>query len=159
MALFWTVKSPEDGEFERLFFFFSKTVVGGSGSKIQEFFADKDVKGNFVVPALDVRARILSIYDRRNGVGKPVSKLAHSDTNKCSMSLLLICVNLIFLMLCHIVDQTSTLAQIREANCVMAAFSPPRLFAAWRVEAFQFFAALSFGGPCYLRFVHMSIPS
>ena len=47
--------------------------------------------------ALDVRAQVLNVYDRRNGVGG----LLFLDTNNCSMSLLLICANLIFLMLCH----------------------------------------------------------
>ena len=30
----------------------------------------------FIVPSLDARAQILSIVDRRNGVGKPVFKIA-----------------------------------------------------------------------------------
>ena len=50
--------------------------MGSSGSKITRNFPDRDAKGNFVVPALDVRAQVLSIYDRRYGVGKPVFKLA-----------------------------------------------------------------------------------
>ena len=35
-----------------------------------------DDNGAFIVPALDVRSQILCIKDRRNGVGKPVFKLA-----------------------------------------------------------------------------------
>ena len=35
----------------------------------------------------------------------------------------------------------------------MAAPSPPRLFAAWRVEAFFFSEAFLFGGSCTLHFV------
>ena len=33
-------------------------------------------KGSLVVPALDVRAHVLTVFDRRNGVGKPVFRLA-----------------------------------------------------------------------------------
>ena len=44
-------------------------------SKLQEIFPDRDAKGNFIVPSLDVRPQVLDIYDRRNGVGKPVFKL------------------------------------------------------------------------------------
>ena len=29
-----------------------------------------------MVPSLDVRAQVLDVYDRRNGVGKPVFRLA-----------------------------------------------------------------------------------
>ena len=44
--------------------------------KLQEFFPEHDTECNFVVPALDFRAQVLSMYDRRNGVGKPVFRLA-----------------------------------------------------------------------------------
>ena len=37
---------------------------------------DADDKGVFIIPALDTRSQILSIKDRRNGIGKPVFKLA-----------------------------------------------------------------------------------
>ena len=37
---------------------------------------DADDKGVFIIPALDTRSQILSIEDRRNGIGKPVLKLA-----------------------------------------------------------------------------------
>ena len=40
------------------------------------FFPDGDDEGAFIVPALDARSQVLSIKDRRNGVGKPVFKLA-----------------------------------------------------------------------------------
>ena len=33
-------------------------------------------EGTFIIPALDTRSQILSIKDRRNGIGKPVFKLA-----------------------------------------------------------------------------------
>ena len=37
---------------------------------------DGDDDGAFIIPALDARSHILSIKDRRNGVGKAVCKLA-----------------------------------------------------------------------------------
>ena len=33
-------------------------------------------EGAFIIPALDTRSQVLSIKDRRNGIGKPVFKLA-----------------------------------------------------------------------------------
>ena len=39
-------------------------------------FPDGDDEGVFILPALDARSQILSIKDRRNGIGKPVFKLA-----------------------------------------------------------------------------------
>ena len=39
-------------------------------------FPDRDDEGAFIIPALDTRSHILSIKDRRNGVGKPEFKLA-----------------------------------------------------------------------------------
>ena len=39
-------------------------------------FSDGDDTGSFIVPALDARSQVLSIKDRRNGVGKPVFNLA-----------------------------------------------------------------------------------
>ena len=65
-------KSPEDREIGRRF----KPLWEVLAPKLQEFFPGSDVQGNFVVLALDVRAEVLSINDSRNGVGKPVFKLA-----------------------------------------------------------------------------------
>ena len=45
-------------------------------AKLKVLFPDGDDTGTFIVPALDVRSQVLSIKDRRNGVGKPVFKLA-----------------------------------------------------------------------------------
>ena len=44
--------------------------------QLKVLFPDRDDEGAFIVPALDARSQILSIKDRRNGVGKPVFKLA-----------------------------------------------------------------------------------
>ena len=98
----------------------------------------------------------VSMYEHRSSaytiaeteLGNWCSDLLHLDTNNCSMSLLLICVNLTFLMLCCnrlLVKQALRLRIARP--CVMAAFSP------WRVEALVFFAAFHVGGLCYLHFI------
>ena len=44
--------------------------------KLEDLFPEGDDTGAFIVPALDVRSQVLSIEDRRNGVGTPVFKLA-----------------------------------------------------------------------------------
>ena len=45
--------------------------------ELRILFPEGDDKGSFVVQALDARSQILSIKDRRHGVGKLVFKLAH----------------------------------------------------------------------------------
>ena len=65
-------KSPEDREIGRSL----KLHLEVLAPKLQNTSPDKDAKVFFVVPALDVRAQVLSIYDRRDGVGKPVFSLA-----------------------------------------------------------------------------------
>ena len=44
--------------------------------QLKVLFPDRDDEGAFIIPALDTRSHVLSIKDRRNGVGKPVFKLA-----------------------------------------------------------------------------------
>ena len=44
--------------------------------QLKTLFPDGDDEGAFIVPALDGRSQVLSIKDRRNGVGKPVFTLA-----------------------------------------------------------------------------------
>ena len=44
--------------------------------QLKVLFPDGDDEGAFIIPALDARSHVLSIKDRRNGVGKPVFKLA-----------------------------------------------------------------------------------
>ena len=44
--------------------------------QLKILFPDGDDEGAFIIPALDARSQILSIKDRRNGIGKPVFKLA-----------------------------------------------------------------------------------
>ena len=43
---------------------------------------DGDDEGVFILPALDARSQILSIKDRRNGIGKSVFKLAPLDSGQ-----------------------------------------------------------------------------
>ena len=45
-------------------------------AQLKVLFPDGDDTGTLIVPALDVRSQVLSTNDRRNGVGKPVFKLA-----------------------------------------------------------------------------------
>ena len=45
-------------------------------TKLKVLFPEGDDTGTVIVPALDVRSQVLSIKDRRNGVGKLVFKLA-----------------------------------------------------------------------------------
>ena len=44
--------------------------------QLKVLFPDGDDEGAFIIPALDARSHTLSIKDRRNGIGKPVFKLA-----------------------------------------------------------------------------------
>ena len=44
--------------------------------QLKILFPDGDDEGPFIVPALDARSQVLSIKDRRTGVGKLVFKLA-----------------------------------------------------------------------------------
>ena len=44
--------------------------------KLKVLFPEGVGTGTFIVPAVNVRSQVLSIKDRRNGVGKPVFKLA-----------------------------------------------------------------------------------
>ena len=57
-------KSLEDREIGRRFAPLWAVLV----LKLQEIFLERGGKGTFIVPALDVRARILIIFDRSNGV-------------------------------------------------------------------------------------------
>ena len=65
-------KSLEDREIGRRF----ATLEKFCPQKLRELFPEGDDTGTFIVPALDVLSQILSIKDRRKGVGKPVFKLA-----------------------------------------------------------------------------------
>ena len=44
--------------------------------QLKVLFPNADDEGVFIIPALDARSQVLSIKDRRNGIGKPVFKLA-----------------------------------------------------------------------------------
>ena len=44
--------------------------------QLKIIFPEGDDEGAFIVPALDARSQVLSTKDRRNGIGKPVFKLA-----------------------------------------------------------------------------------
>ena len=68
----------------------------------KNIFPESDDKSDLEVPALDVRAQILSVHDRRNGVGKTLDKPALLGHEQNSVSLLLICAKLTFLMTCYV---------------------------------------------------------
>ena len=90
-------KSPEDREIGRRFAPHWEVLV----PKLQEIFPDRDAKGSFIVPSLDVRAQILSINDRRNGVGKRVFKLAPPGHDQLFViTAPNLCEHSVFLMLC-----------------------------------------------------------
>ena len=107
-------KSPEDREIGRRL----ETLWEVLAPKLQEILPEKDAKGNFFVPALNIRAQVLSTYDRRNGVGKPVFKLAplgHEQVFDVTAPNL--CEPYVSdVVLQQIVCEASTPAQIREAN-------------------------------------------
>ena len=102
-----------------------------------EIFLERDSNDFFIVPALNARSQILSVLDRRNGVGKPVFKLAPPEhEHPFDLTASDLCVPRISDdVLRQVICQASHLAQNRAVLCVMAAPSPPRRSAAWRVEA------------------------
>ena len=65
-------KSLDDREIGKQFASLWKVLA----EHLKVLFPEGDDTGTFIVPALDVRSQVLSIEDRRNGVGKPVFKLA-----------------------------------------------------------------------------------
>ena len=65
-------KLLEDREIEKRF----EPLWEILAAKLKVLFPEGDDTGTFIVPALDVRSQIFIIKDRRNGVGKPVFKLA-----------------------------------------------------------------------------------
>ena len=65
-------KSLEDWEFGKRF----PPLWEISAAKFMDILLERDDTGIFIVSALSVPSRVLSIKDRRNGVVKPVFKLA-----------------------------------------------------------------------------------
>ena len=65
-------KSIEDREIGKQF----APLWRASAEQPKTLFLDGDGAGGFIFPALEARSQVLSIKDRRNGVGKPVFKLA-----------------------------------------------------------------------------------
>ena len=62
----------EDGEVGKQFAPLWKVLA----EQLKVLFPEEDDEGVFILPALDARSQILSIKDRRSGIGKPVFKLA-----------------------------------------------------------------------------------
>ena len=113
-------------------------------AKLKVLFPDGDDTGTFIVPAFNVRSQVLSIKGRRNGVRTPLFKLAPLGNGQVFAFTAsdLHVPGIPDDMLQQVISQAST------AN-VMAALSPPRFFAAWRVEA-PFSAVFLSDGPCNL---------
>ena len=65
-------KSIEDQEIGKQFVPLWRELA----DQLKILFPDGDDEGAFIIPALDTRSHVLSIKDRRNGVGKLVFKLA-----------------------------------------------------------------------------------
>ena len=65
-------KSQDDREIGKLF----APLWNVLSKNLQELFPESGIEDTFIVPSLDVRAHVPNIYDRRNGVGKRVFKLA-----------------------------------------------------------------------------------
>ena len=53
-----------------------------AADQLKVLFPDGDDEGAFIILALDARSHVLSIKDRRNGVGKQVFKLASLEVDK-----------------------------------------------------------------------------
>ena len=69
--------------------------------QLKVLLPDADYKGVFIITALDSRSQILSVKDRRNGIGKKFSNLLHLVADKRLCSLHLICLFLVFRMRCY----------------------------------------------------------
>ena len=65
-------KSIEDREIGKQFALLWRELA----DQLEILFPTRDDEGAFIIPALDTRSHVLSIKDRRNGIGKPVFKLA-----------------------------------------------------------------------------------
>ena len=121
-------------------------------TNLKILFPDGDDEGVFNLPALDARSQILSIKDRQKRNGKLVFKL---DPLVSGQTFTLVTPDLSVPGISLEVLQR-VLSQASTASCVMAAPSPHRFFAAWRVEALFLFFPISmgstFGGPFDSRF-------
>ena len=99
--------------------------------QLKILFPEGDDEGAFIVPALDARSQVLSIKDRSNGIGKPVCKLAPLGSGQL---FILVAPDLSVAGIPDGVLQRNILSN-QHGQCAMAALSPPRFFAAWRVVA------------------------
>ena len=76
-------------------------LCGGElADQLEILFPNRDDEGAFIIPALDTRSHVLSIKDRRNGIGKLVFKLASLGSGQHLPFLHLICLSLVFLLTC-----------------------------------------------------------
>ena len=125
-------RSIEDREIGKQFAPLWKVLA----EQLKVLFPDEDDEGVFILPALDARSQILSIKDRRNGIGNRFSSLLHLVVDKRFPLLHLICLFLVFRLRCcngFSLKPTGFMCD----GCPLAS----RFFAAWRVEAFSFFCS------------------
>ena len=117
--------SIEDREIEKKFPPLWKELA----EQLEILFLDGDDEGVVILPALDVRSQILSVEDRRNGIGKPGFKLAPLGSGQ---TFTLVASDLSVPGISHEVLQRVFSSQ--QASRVTAALPPPRFFAL-RVDA------------------------
>ena len=137
-------ESPEDRKIGKQFAPLWKVLA----EKLKVLFPDGDDTGTFIVPALDVRSQVLSIKDRRNGVGKPVFKLAPSGNGQV-FALTAPGLHVPGIpddMLQQVLSQAST-ADVRWLPFRLTAFSPP---GGWRHPISAVYLS---DGPCNLYFL------
>ena len=90
-------KSLEDREIGKQFAPLWRVLA----EQLKILFPDGDDDGAFIIPALDARSQGLSIKDLRNGVGKPVFKLAPFGSGQLfTLVAPDLCVFLVFLVKC-----------------------------------------------------------
>ena len=106
-------------------------LCGVLAGQLKILLPDGDDEGTFIVPALDARSQVLSNKDRRNGIGKLVFTLAPFGSAQFFFTL-------VALDLCVRGIPGEVLQWGHLGQCVMAALSPFRFFAAWRVETLFF---------------------
>ena len=109
-----TVRQPKSLEDREI----GKTIcalVESLGRKV--LFPEGDDTGTSIVLALNIRSQVLSFKNHRNGVEKPVFKLAPFETDRCLLLLLLICAfpGIPDDVLQQVISQASHLAQNRTA--------------------------------------------
>ena len=136
-------KSLEDREIGKQFAPLWKAL----STMLLELFPEGDDAGAFIVPALDARSHVLSIKDRRNGIGKPVFKLAPLGS---AQLVTLVALTRVFLVFLKVGCNGSSLKPVRPMCDGRPVASPLFRRQAGRGALFRGF--LFSDGSCILRF-------